>query len=170
MAIDPERTLTRLRSAVAQRPLTTLEDEVRALLLDHDELPANEGLPRPRVRQRAELELRELVHDVIRALDESGRKHRVSLRAAIEIDRVFADEDLLRRTLTGLVERAIRVAPAGTSIEILATRRREDTVLRLVDVAAWAEPHHHGHSPCFGKLTITARHGHLWIEEAAEGR
>lgn len=221
MAVDPERPLTSLCSAVAQRALATLEDEVlelrrihveldehgerlrpqgnanpdlhgqterrladlvqklarstdvlilhAKLLLERDEPPANIGVSRPRARQRAELELRELVHEVIWALDGSARQHRVSLRAAVEADRVFADEDLLRRTLTGLVERAIRVAPAGTSIEISAKRRREGTVLRLVDVAAWAEPHHHGHSPCFGMITITASQGHLWIEDAAEG-
>ena len=56
-----------------------------------------------------------------RAAPEALRK--VTLRKSIDVDRVVADPDLLRRTITNLIENAIRYAPPESAVTISAAVR-----------------------------------------------
>lgn len=141
--------------------------------------------------QRIDVDLRSLVDELFSELEVSARKRRVSLRSSLETHRVHADPDLLRRTLTNLVENAIRVAPPETSVTIAAARRVEETELRVLDagpgisfelrelvfepfvqVDACERPvarGSHGLGLTFCKLAIKAHGGRIWIEDADPG-
>ncbi len=91
---------------------------------------ADEGQLSPR---RKKLDPRVLVEEVRAELALAAQAKNVALRSTVETDHIVADEDLLKRTLTNLVENAIRYAPANTAVEISISRDGEETELRVVD-------------------------------------
>ena len=121
-------------SATARDSATQIRSEARRLnrmilnLLDLSK--ADEGLLTPK---RSQLDLRRLVDDVFSELNVGARSRNVTLKTALETDRIHADEDLFRRTLTNLVENAIRHAPPETSITVAAKHVAEGTELRVAD-------------------------------------
>jgi two-component system sensor histidine kinase/response regulator len=149
---------------------------------------AGEGQLAPR---RSDIDLRGLVDEVIAELDVDAQLQEVKLRRTLETDRVYADEDLFRRTLTNLVENAIRYAPPETSVTIAAARIVGGTELRIADAGTGIPPEMrekvfdpfvqvesgarvversgHGLGLTFCKLAIEAHGGRIWIEDAAPG-
>jgi K+-sensing histidine kinase KdpD len=115
----------------------------------------------------------------------------VNLRSSLETDRIHADEDLLRRTLTNLVENAIRYAPSETSVTVAAARLAEGTDLRVADAGPGIPPEKRekvfdafaqveagervvargsrGLGLTFCKVAVEAHGGSIWIEDAAPG-
>jgi signal transduction histidine kinase len=89
------------------------------------------------VAHRKRVALGPLVAAVVSELQPAAEMCSVSLRSALETEDVFADEDLLRRTLTNLVENAVRYAPPETEVVISAARATHDgasaTELRVND-------------------------------------
>lgn len=149
---------------------------------------AAEGQLAPR---RSDIDLRALVDDVIAELDVDAQLQEVKLRRTLETDRVYADEDLFRRTLTNLVENAIRYAPPETSVTIAAARLVGGIELRIADAGTGIPPEMrervfdpfvrvesdarvlersgHGLGLTFCKLAVEAHGGSIWIEDAAPG-
>jgi len=149
---------------------------------------ADEGQLAP---NRSDIDLRGLVDEVIAELDVDAQLHEVKLRSTLETDRIHADEDLFRRTLTNLVENAIRYAPPETSVTIAAARLVGGTELRVADAGTGIPPEMrekvfdpfvhvesgarvversgHGLGLTFCKLAIEAHGGRIWIEDAAPG-
>jgi signal transduction histidine kinase len=149
---------------------------------------AAEGQLAPR---RSDVDLRALVDDVIAELDVDAQFQEVKLRRTLETDRVYADEDLFRRTLTNLVENAIRYAPPETSVTIAAARLVGGIELRIADAGTGIPPEMrervfdpfvrvesdarvlersgHGLGLTFCKLAVEAHGGSIWIEDAAPG-
>jgi two-component system sensor histidine kinase/response regulator len=141
--------------------------------------------------KRSDIDLRGLVDEVIAELDVDAQLQEVKLRRTLETDRIYADEDLFRRTLTNLVENAIRYAPPETSVTIAAARFVGGTELRVADAGTGIPPEMrekvfdpfvhvesgarvvdrsgHGLGLTFCKLAIEAHGGRIWIEDAAPG-
>ena len=65
-------------------------------------------------------------------LEINAQRHHVVCRSALMIDRVHADPDLLRRTLTNLIENAI-LAPPETAIGVTSARVAAQTEVRIAD-------------------------------------
>ncbi|MCC6644941.1 MAG: hybrid sensor histidine kinase/response regulator [Polyangiaceae bacterium] len=92
---------------------------------------ADEGLLAPR---RAAVELSALAARVAVELDAQAKAREVSIAAALEPLTVDADEALLHRILSNLVDNAIRHAPAGTSVRVSASRDdAEGVTIRVED-------------------------------------
>jgi two-component system, sensor histidine kinase and response regulator len=149
---------------------------------------ADEGQLSPK---RADLDLRALVGEVVSEVEHSAKSRDVELRLDLEIDRINADEDMLRRTLTNLVENAVRYAPAGTAIAITAKRVDDAAEVRVADAGRGIPPEMrekvfspyvqvesgdrvvarsgHGLGLAFCKLAMEAHGGRIWIEDAAPG-
>jgi signal transduction histidine kinase len=105
--------------------------------------------------------------------------------------RVFADEDLIRRTLTNLVENAIRYAPPETSVTAMAACLVGGTELRVADagsgvplamrekvfspfVQVESGERVVAHGSCglgltFCRVAVEAHGGRIWIEDGAPG-
>ena len=171
---------TQIRTAAAQ--LT------RMILNLLDVSKADEGRLAPRC---AELDLRRLVDEVIVDLGVTAEGHDVSLRSLLDAHVLYADEDLFRRTLTNLIENAIRYAPTGTSITVTAKRVDGSTELRVADEGSGIPPAMRdrifgafvqveagerviGHGSrglglTFCKLAVEAHGGRIWVEDAAPG-
>jgi two-component system, sensor histidine kinase and response regulator len=149
---------------------------------------ADEGRLAPK---RTDLDLRALVDEVVSELAFTAKSRGVELRLGLEIERIHADEDLLRRTLTNLIENAIRYAPPGTSIAIGARWVDDATEVRVADAGSGIPPEmrekvfspfvqvesdervvEHGNRGLgltFCKLAVEAHGGRIWIEDAAPG-
>ena len=149
---------------------------------------ADEGALSPK---RSELALGPLVADVLSELEATAQAFKVQLRASID-ERIYADEDLLRRTVTNVVENAIRHAPAGTGVTISATRSTDGIELRVADVGTGvpAEMRERVFDPfvqvqdaaerpvtrggrglglAFCKAAVEAHGGRIWIEDGTPG-
>jgi two-component system sensor histidine kinase/response regulator len=88
------------------------------------------------VVRRAPVDLRALVAEIFAELAVNAEARSVGLQSSFEADRISADEDLLRRTLTNLVENAIRYAPSETKITVTARRRADRLEVRVADEGA----------------------------------
>jgi signal transduction histidine kinase len=131
------------------------------------------------------------VDGVLAELEVSAEARKVSLRSALETDRVCADEDLFRRTLTNLVENAIRHAPPATSVAVAAARLADGTELRVADAGSGipqemrdkvfdafvqvesgvhaASRRSRGLGLTFCRLAVEAHGGRIWIEDGSPG-
>jgi len=149
---------------------------------------AEEGLLAPKV---SEVDLVTLVNQVLDELALNAEGREVELQRSIEVERIRADEDLFRRTLTNLVENAIRHAPAQTSVTVSAVRAGGGTELRVADAGRGivAELREKIFDPfvqaesgellstrggrglglTFCKLAVEAHGGRIWVEDAAPG-
>jgi two-component system sensor histidine kinase/response regulator len=149
---------------------------------------ADEGQLSPK---RSDVNLRALVDEVLAELGVNAQGRKVALRSSLETDRIHADEDLFRRTLTNLVENAIRYAPPETSISVTAARLVGVTELRVADAGSGIplemrdkifDPFvqvESGERPVarggcglgltFCKLAVEAHGGRIWVEDGAPG-
>lgn len=143
------------------------------------------------VAQRSELDLEELLADVLAEAAVLAADRCVALRGAAAGVRAHADRGLLRRTLTNLVENAIRYAPAGSAVTVSATPIAGGTLLRVADEGrgipaalrdrifdpfvqagadAQGEPGaNRGLGLSFCKTAVEAHGGAIWVEDAAPG-
>jgi two-component system sensor histidine kinase/response regulator len=178
--------------AGARQSATEIRSQARQLtrmihnLLDLSK--ADEGQLSPK---KSDLDLRALVDAVITELGVNAQARKIHLRISVETDRIYADEDLFRRTLTNLIENAIRYAPRDTSVEVTARREAEGTALRVADAGSGipvemreqvfnpfvqiesgdrvAARGGRGLGLTFCKVAVEAHGGHIWIEDAAPG-
>jgi len=151
-----------------------------------DVAKADEGALAP---HRVEVDLRLLVREVVDELAVSAEAREVTLETVLDGDRAFVDEDLLRRALTNLVENAIRYAPSGSVVRIVARREPGGVELRVVDAGRGVPPEMRqrifepfaqadaeeraragrGLGLTFCKRMAEAHGGRIWIEDAAPG-
>jgi signal transduction histidine kinase len=150
---------------------------------------ADEGGLTPK---RCRVDLPPLVKDVLSELGMSAEGRRVGLRSEIHAQRIHADEDLLRRTLTNLLENAIRYAPSETSVTVTAAPLAGWTEVRVLDggrgvapemrervfdpfvrldagTAGSVERSGRGLGLAFCKLAVEAHGGQIWVEDARPG-
>ena len=121
-------------SPVAQDSVTRIRAGARQLgwmipnLLDVSK--ADEGQLAPR---RSVVHLRPIVEEIAADLDIDARARELTIRTSLEAETLYADQDLLRRTLANLVENAIRYAPAGSTVSVSSARAGSATLLRVAD-------------------------------------
>jgi two-component system sensor histidine kinase/response regulator len=143
------------------------------------------------VAQRTDVDLTGLIAGVFADTAVLAADSRVALRSAAEGLGVRADRDLLRRTLTNLVENAIRYAPEGTAVTVSAARAARGTLLRVADegrgipaplrdrvfdafVQGGSGEHDESRSNrglglSFCKTAVEAHGGAIWVEDGSPG-
>jgi signal transduction histidine kinase len=180
-------------SASAHESVTHIRTEARRLtsmimnLLDLAK--ADEGQLSPK---RSEIDLPALVDGVLSELGVAAQGRKVLLRSSVAPERLHADEDLVRRTLTNLVENAIRYAPPETSVTVTAARSPDGVDLRIADAGNGIAPEMRekvfdafvqvdsgseqlvsrggrGLGLSFCKVAVEAHGGRIWVEDAAPG-
>jgi two-component system, sensor histidine kinase and response regulator len=180
-------------SARARESAAAIRNDARQLtrmilnLLDLSK--ADEGRLAPRL---SDIDLRGLVNEVLSDLAVNAEGRQVVLRSSIEVERVPADEDLFRRTLTNLVENAIRYAPPQTAVTVAAVLVDAGIELRVADAGRGIAPEMRekifdpfvqadsggehlvtragrGLGLTFCKLVVEAHGGQIWVEDAEPG-
>jgi signal transduction histidine kinase len=141
--------------------------------------------------KRSYVDLPKLVSEVLSELGVYAEGHGVTLKGSIKAERLHVDEDLFRRTLTNLVENAVRHAPQGTSVTVSAVTVEGGTELRVADEGPGVPPEmrekvfdpfvqvdagdrlvgrgSRGLGLSFCKLAVEAHGGRIWIEDGAPG-
>jgi two-component system, sensor histidine kinase and response regulator len=175
------------RESVAQ--IRTEARQLSRMILNLLDLAkADEGKLSPK---RSDVNLRALVDEVLADLGVNAKGRKLTLQSSLQADWIHADEDLLRRTLTNLVENAIRYAPPETSIRVTAASLEAGIELRVADAGSGIPPEmrdkvfdpfvqvESGEHPVarggrglgltFCKLAIEAHCGRIWVEDGAPG-
>jgi two-component system, sensor histidine kinase and response regulator len=133
----------------------------------------------------------ELIKEVLAELEALARYRTVHLENPAACETLRADEDLLRRMLTNLVENAVRHAPRETTVTVTLESTPAGAELRVIDrgtgipegmreqvfepfkqLEGGALPSSRsgrGLGLTFCKLVAEAHHGRIWVEDAAPG-
>jgi signal transduction histidine kinase len=149
---------------------------------------ADEGRLAPK---RADVDLLALLESVLGELEVTARSRNVELRRSVDVARISADEDLLRRVVANLIENAIRYAPPATAVTIAAARKGDVTELSIADAGRGipADMREKVFDPfvqveagdrlvsgtsrglglSFCKAAVEAHGGRIWIEDASPG-
>jgi signal transduction histidine kinase len=180
-------------SAGARESVTHIRTEARQLtrmimnLLDLAK--ADEGQLSPK---RSDIDLPALVDGVLSELGVAAEGRKVALRSSVAPERLHADEDLFRRTLTNLVENGIRYAPPETAVTVTAAPFADGVDLRIADTGNGIAPEMRekvfdafvqvdsgseqlvsrggrGLGLSFCKVAVEAHGGRIWVEDAAPG-
>ena len=166
-----------------------IQDEARALmrmitnLLDIGK--ADEGQLAP---VRRAIDLHGLVIGVLDELNASAVASGLRLVAEVQASQAVVDPDLMHRVLANLIENAIRNAPEGSDVRVLAERAGNTTELRVADAGPGvpveartlvferfmsgsdaATRTNRGLGLAFCKLAVEAHGGRIWIEDARPG-
>ena len=141
--------------------------------------------------RRTDLDVRGLVEAVAGEMAVVAGDRGVTIERRVEVDGMVADEDLLHRTLGNLLENAVRHAPKGTTVRILAVRSDGAVELRVVDAGTGvplamresifdpfvqlegkglpSSRSGRGLGLTFCRLAVEAHDGRIWIEDANPG-
>jgi two-component system sensor histidine kinase/response regulator len=176
----------------ARESVLRIREEARSLLrLLLDLLDISKSEEGALVAHVESVDLPALLAEVTAALAIKAEAARVSFACAIEVDRVSADRDLLRRVLENLIENAIRHAPAGSRVGLGAHVRDDGVEIRVADAGPGipADMRERIFDPfvqvesgdrvmtrtgrglglTFCRLAIEAHRGRIWVEDGAPG-
>jgi two-component system, sensor histidine kinase and response regulator len=141
--------------------------------------------------RRASVDLEALTLELVDAFALRAKSSQLTLERRVEVARVDADPDLLRRVLENLVDNAIRHAPAGSTIRINASEDAGATLIRVADQgrgiapeqresvfeafvqgsteSALAARSNRGLGLAFCRLAVEAHGGSIRVEDASPG-
>lgn len=141
--------------------------------------------------RRSPVDLRALIAEIFAELAAYAEARKVGLESSLDADRISADEDLLRRTLTNLVENAIRYTPSETKVTVTVRRGVDGVEVRVADEGVGISKEKRekvfdaflqldegervdaragrGLGLAFCKLAVEAHGGRIWVEDASPG-
>jgi two-component system, sensor histidine kinase and response regulator len=141
--------------------------------------------------KRSAVDVKLLLGSIATELEADARSRKVAIEVVLQNETVRADEDLLRRTLTNLVENGIRHAPAGSTVTVTSARVGNACELRIRDAGNGIpqdmrdkifDPFVQGEASdgpvsrggrglglTFCKLAVEAHGGTIAVEDAAPG-
>jgi two-component system sensor histidine kinase/response regulator len=172
--------------------VTTIRDELRALnrlimnLLDISKSEEGKLVP-----ERVALDPSRLVHDVIESVSGRASSKNVRIERAVELERLWVDQDLFRRVLENLVENALRHAPEDSLVRLTAKAVDGEAEFGVADAGSGVPEAMketifdrfvqlegpvrnqsragRGLGLSFCKLAIEAHQGRIWVENADPG-
>jgi signal transduction histidine kinase len=174
----------------SKRAAEKIRDEGRALLRMITTLldiaKADEGQLAPSPRR---IEIEPLFKTVASEFEARAQSASARLVYQVEAPAVTADPDLLRRVLENVVDNAIRQAPEGSEVRLVARPSHGGVEIRVQDAGPGipvAEREHvferfvqtgsktssrsnRGLGLAFCKLAIEAHGGRIWVEDASPG-
>jgi two-component system sensor histidine kinase/response regulator len=137
------------------------------------------------------LDLEHLVHDLFEASSAAASGRGIALEHSLEITRMNADGDLLRRVLENLLDNALRHAPEDSTIRVTSRSGQGETELRISDAGRGVPPEmrelifdpfvqvesHDGSTSrsgrglglAFCRLAVEAHGGRITVEDASPG-
>lgn len=86
--------------------------------------------------KRAVVDLPRLVAEVLAEIEPFAQAKSVTVKSILEIETARVDPDLVRRTLSNLVENAVRHCPKEGTVSVTAVRQGEVAELRVRDTGA----------------------------------
>jgi PAS domain S-box-containing protein len=139
-------------------------------------------------RQRL-VTLRPLLRQVAHAFQARGPACRIVVQAPADLPFVWSDAESIKEVLSKLVDNALRYAPAGSQVALVARAREDDVVVSVRDhgpgvalgdeeriFEPWCrgsqeEPaaNHHGLGLAMARSVVDSLGGQLWHERSPEG-
>jgi two-component system sensor histidine kinase/response regulator len=178
--------------ARARESVQHIRDEARSLLrLILNLLDISKSEEGRLVAHPTQLELEPLTTELCEGFELRARNARLTLACQVDVARVKADKDLLRRVLENLVDNAIRHAPAGSIVRLSVIRADEATLIRVANAGHGIpeaqrenifEPFVQGSAEealvartsrglglAFCRLAVQAHGGKIWVEDGQPG-
>ncbi len=176
----------------ARESVQHIRDEARSLsrmilnLLDISKSEEGRLVARP-----TSVDLGALTAEIFEAFELRARNAQLTLARQVDVHRILADPDLLRRVLENLMDNALRHAPAHSTLQLSVVPGGGATLIRIADAgrgipseqrekvfepfvqgeaeAALATRTGRGLGLAFSRLAVEAHGGTIWVEDANPG-
>lgn len=118
----------------ARESVKHIRDEARSLLrLILNLLDISKSEQARLTANRSSVDLEALTREIAEGFELRARNAQLRLERQLQVARVRADPDLLRRVLENLLDNALRHSPPGSCVRLQACAEAGATVLRVVD-------------------------------------
>jgi two-component system, sensor histidine kinase and response regulator len=176
----------------ARESVQHIRDEARSLLrLILNLLDISRSEEGRLVARATSLDSQAFVSEVVETFSLRARTAQLTLEHQIDVPRLYADPDLLRRVIENLLDNAIRHAPAGSAVRIGIVPMEGATLIRIANAGrsipleqrekifeafvqgsteeALVARTSRGLGLAFCRLAVEAHGGAIWVEDAEPG-